>query len=79
MFDIRDCIKPAIEKSGMKQIAVAERSGLSQQQLCDVIAKRRRLDANELLAICRNIGISPNDMLALGMGTQLNETETKSA
>ncbi|WP_368234759.1 helix-turn-helix transcriptional regulator [Anaerotruncus rubiinfantis] len=63
--DVRDCIKPAIEKCGMKQNIVAERSGLSSQQLCDVISKRRKLEANELINLCHTLRITPNDLLQL--------------
>lgn len=64
MIDIRECIKPAIAQSGMKQIAVAQRAGLTQQQLTDIISKRRRLEANEFISICDAIQTSPNDVLA---------------
>ena len=67
MLDVRDCIEPAIEKSGMKKIFVAEQAGLSQQQMSDIIGKRRRLDSNELMRICNVLHITPNEMLGLGV------------
>lgn len=63
-FDARDGVRKAIRRSGMKQVVVAERSGLTEQQLCDIVNKRRRLDANELIAICSVIGVTPNDLFA---------------
>lgn len=63
-MDVRDCIKPAIEKTGLKQSAIAERMGLTQQQLCDVINKRRKLEANEFINLCDVLGITPNNLLA---------------
>ena len=67
MLDVRDCIEPAIKKSGMKKISVAEQAGLSQQQMSDIIGKRRRLDSNELVSICNVLHITPNEMLGLGV------------
>lgn len=65
MIDIRDYIEPAIIKSGMKKNVVADRAGLSAQQLSDIIAKRRRLDANEFVNICESMHITPNDVVTL--------------
>lgn len=63
-MDIRDAIKPTIDKSGLKQFVVAERTGLSQQQLCDISNKRRRFDANEMIAFCKAVGVTPDELCA---------------
>lgn len=67
MFDVRDYIKPAIEKSGTLQRMVAEKSGLTQQQLSDVMAKRRRLDANEFINLCVAINLTPDEVVSAGI------------
>ena len=67
MSDVRDYLDPAIKKSGIKKYIVAERAGLTQQQLCDIIAKRRKLDSNELMSICEAIGMSPNELVGYGI------------
>lgn len=64
MFDIRDGITPAINSSGLKRNVIAQRAGLTSQQLCDIANKRRKLEANEMLKICEIIGVTPNDLLA---------------
>ena len=69
-MDVRNYIGPAIENAGMKKQAVALRAGLNPQKLCDVIAKRRKLDANELVEICRAINITPNELLGFGVERQ---------
>ena len=71
MKDVRDCLDPAIEKSGMKKNVIAERAGLTKQKLCDIIAKRRNLDSNEMMRICDAMGISPNELV--GYGTKAKE------
>lgn len=67
MIDVRDCLKPAIEDTGFKQVAVAEKANLSVQQLSDIVNKRRRLDANEMISICNAIGITPDELLTYGI------------
>lgn len=62
MLDARDVIYLAIKDSGIKQNVVAERAGMTQQQLNDTVHKRRKLGANEMFAICNVIGLSPNDV-----------------
>lgn len=62
-MDVRDYIKPAIEKSGLKQFVVAERMGLTPQQLTDIIGKRRRFEANELVTFCQVVDIAPNELI----------------
>lgn len=64
MIDVRDGLKVCIERSGLKQTAIADRVSMSDQQICDIVNKRRRLDANELFAICKVIGATPNDVYA---------------
>lgn len=62
MQDIRDALKPAIKNSGLKHISVAQKMGLNEQQLSDIINKRRKLDANEMIAFCKIVGITPNEL-----------------
>lgn len=67
--DIRDGLKKAIHQSGMKQTVVAERAGLKANQLCDIINKRRKLEANELIRLCHTIGLTPEKMYELAKKT----------
>lgn len=60
MRDARDGIADEIQKRGFKQAAIAEKAGLTEQQLSDIICKRRKLDANEMFALCKAMGIMPN-------------------
>ncbi len=58
--DVRDGIRPAIEASGKKRIFIAGQAGMTRQQLCDIESKRRKLEANEMFALCRAIGTTPD-------------------
>lgn len=60
--DVRDLIALEIKSRGFKQSSIADMSGLTKQQLCDIIKKRRRLDANEMVSLCKAMGITPNDL-----------------
>lgn len=59
-MDARDGVRWLIQQSGMKQRAVAEKAGLTEQQMCDILNRRRKLDANELFAICKAVGVTPD-------------------
>lgn len=61
--DVRDCVASEIKNRGFKQAAIADKAGLTNQQLSDIVNKRRRLDANEMVSLCRAMGITPNDLL----------------
>lgn len=58
--DARDGIAAEIRERGFKQSAIASKAGLTEQQLTDIIKKRRRMDANEMFALCDAMGILPN-------------------
>lgn len=62
MRDARDGVAAEIKRRGYKQAAIAEKAGLTEQQLCDILKKRRKLDANEMFRICKVIGVEPNEL-----------------
>lgn len=64
-MDIRDGVRPAIIQSGLKQSAVAARIGLTEQQLCDIGSKRRKMDANEMIDFCKVVGVTPNELYGI--------------
>lgn len=59
MIDVRDVLAKELENGCFKQFLVAEKAGLTGQQLSDILKKRRKLDANEMLRICTVTGILP--------------------
>lgn len=63
--DARDGIAAEIKKRGYKQAAIAKMVNLTEQQLCDILKKRRKLDANEMFRICEVIGVDPNYLFAV--------------
>lgn len=65
-MDVRECLRPAIDKKGYKYRHVANEVGLTDQQLSDIMNRRRRLEANEFVKICEVIGTSPNEVLEYG-------------
>lgn len=62
MPDVRDSISSIIHDRAHKQAAIAERAGLTPDQFCAVLKHRRRLDANEFLAVCAALGMTPEDV-----------------
>ena len=55
-IDVRD-IKAYIERSGFKQKAVAEKSGLDEYKLCMSLQGKRKLEAGEYASICSVLGV----------------------
>lgn len=54
-----------IKDRGMKQKAVAERSGLSQQELCDMLNGRRIIKVCDIVAIANALNAQPNDLFKI--------------
>ena len=64
MSDIRDQISTVIQDRALKQSTVATRAGLTPDQFCAVLKKRRKLDANELFRVCAAMGMTPEAVAA---------------
>lgn len=62
MQDVREIIGALIRKRGYSQAIIARKAGMKPQQLCDVINMRRKLDANEMFALCDAMGIPYSDL-----------------
>ena len=62
MRDARDGIADIIKTRGFKQGAIAVMAGLTEQQLSDIVNKRRKLDANEMFSICQAMNIMPDTL-----------------
>ena len=62
MIDARDGLATLISESGYYQKYIAHQVGLTEQQLTDILKKRRKLDANEMFAFCQVLGVTPNDL-----------------
>lgn len=60
MRDARDGITEEIKSRGFKQSTIAVKAGLTEQQLSDIVNKRRKLEANEMFALCKAMGITPD-------------------
>ena len=60
MRDVRDVLAETIKERFIKQALLANKAGLTKQQLSDIVCKRRKLDANEMFALCKAMGIMPN-------------------
>lgn len=69
MLDVRDNITRIIQDRAYKQSAIAQRAGLTPDQLCAALKHRRKLDANEFLAVCTALGMTPEDVAGYGART----------
>lgn len=62
MPDVRDSIARIIRDRSHKQAAIAQRAGLTPDQFCAALKHRRKLDANEFLAVCEALNMTPEDV-----------------
>lgn len=64
--EIIDNIKRIINEKGMKQCAVAERAGFSQQEFSNLVNERRKLlRVEHILPIANALGVAPNDLYGI--------------
>lgn len=59
-MDIRDNLAAIMKEKAYVQAEIARRAGLTPVKLGAVLAKKRKLDANELLRVCDVISMSPD-------------------
>ena len=63
---VRENIGKIIQEKGLKQNAVAEWAGYSQQQFSDMRNGRKIIKPSDLIAIATALGVSVNDLFATG-------------
>ncbi len=59
---IAENIRALIRASGMKQKAVAERSGFGEQEFSHMMNGRKEIKAEYIPAIAQALGATPNDI-----------------
>lgn len=62
LMDVRITLKKIIKERGFNQAAIAKKANMTPTKLCDVLNLRRRLDANEMFALCDAMGINYSDL-----------------
>lgn len=59
---VHERVRAAVEKSGLKQKAIAERIGVSEQTLSAMLSGRRKIDVDEFFKLCLVLGLAPNEL-----------------
>ncbi len=59
-----DALRSARERSGMRQADVAAKLGKDQSFISIIENSQRRIDVLEFIALCRAIGVRPEDVFA---------------
>lgn len=62
IMKVCDRLKLYIDKSGLKQKVIAEKSGFSENQMSQMLNDKRSISADELEIICNAMGTSPNEI-----------------
>ena len=58
---IYEAVRKYIEQQGLKQGFVAERAGITKPAMSMIMTGRRKMYAEDLKAICRALGVSPEE------------------
>ncbi len=56
-------MKEFIDKSGLKQKAISEKSGIPEVKLCLILQGRRKCEVGEYASICDALGVSIDKFL----------------
>jgi transcriptional regulator with XRE-family HTH domain len=62
MSDVRVVLKSIIHDRGFSQAAIARKAKMSPAKLSDILNLRRRLEANDMFALCDAMNINCNDL-----------------
>lgn len=60
--DIRVNLRNVIKDKGIKQASIALKVGMTPNKLSQILNLERKLDANEMFAICEAIGITTGEL-----------------
>ncbi len=62
----REGLIAVIKESGLKNIAVADKSGIKPDVFSKLLNGRRRIFADEMAAICHTLGMTMDEIIAAG-------------
>lgn len=65
MTDVRLVLKEIIHERGFCQASIARKAKMTPTKLCDILNLRRKLEANDMFALCDAMGISYSDLRPL--------------
>ena len=68
-MDVTEIIYKAIEEKCLKQSAVARAAGYSPKQFNAMLKGRKRMTSDEVVPICKALGMTPNQLFGIGSGT----------
>lgn len=64
---ILENLREAIRRSGMKQRVIAERCGMTPNQLSARLCKRQKLTVSDVPLLCAAVGIKPNELFGMSV------------
>lgn len=62
MSDVRVILKRVIHDRGFSQSAIARKAQMSPAKLSEILNLRRRLEANDMFALCDAMGINYSEL-----------------
>ncbi|MEG1516530.1 MAG: helix-turn-helix transcriptional regulator [Clostridia bacterium] len=64
MDDVRRAVKTLMLTKGFSQAAIARKANIAPSKLSGILNLRRKMEANEMLALCEAMDISITDLFA---------------
>lgn len=61
-MDVRENLRNAIRDKGYMQSVIAKKANMSPCKLSLIISLNRKMDANEMLAICKAMYMTPTEL-----------------
>jgi transcriptional regulator with XRE-family HTH domain len=65
-IDSRSALNDLIKNGAYNQAAIAKKAGLTPSQLSGILNKRRKMDSDEMFALCDVLNITPERMRSNG-------------
>jgi len=68
MYIVAENVRKILDTRGLKQKAVAEKAGYTEQQFSNLLCGRKRIETEDIMRLCQALNVLPNELY--GFSTQ---------
>lgn len=65
MCVVAENVRKIIDNRGLKQKAVAEKAGYTDQQFSNLLCGRKKIETSDIMKLCKVLEVMPNDLYGL--------------
>ncbi len=69
MCVVAENVRKIIDNRGLKQKAVAEKAGYTDQQFSNLLCGRKKIETSDIMKLCKVLEVMPNDLYGLNPDT----------